>query len=833
MTLGDYVCKQLKPDSANISLNCGNMEVVKPLIVKDQSRGDQVLEVTITADLNKHIAHIRYASINAQSTETLLHATCDITFEDGSSWMAGWASTAYLIHGRIETLNNRLTNDKADRISRGLAYKMFSALVQYEKTYQGMENVILDSANFEATSRVGFQTEEKDGIFFCNPYWIDSVAHLSGFVLNGSDAVDSKNVCYISHGWKSMRIARSLLRTTKYRSYVKMQPASNNIMCGDVYILEGDAVIGVVGGLKFQRIPRAMLNTLLPPEQSAGSLTTSSPQKCTKSLDSANSVGNEPINALYGRKKTRNRRLAAVPSLPSKLPLEGTHPRRDIVASAVEIIAQETGLPVSELQDDCVFADLGVDSLLALQISGQFREVLDIDVPSSIFVDNETIGLLKIFLRSYDPDTPSSTVSSPYSPYNLDEDENGGYNSDTSQSSTSSFRVTKSSKTIKASPHPYSRTKEAETTMMLFRTTIAEQMGVALEEVVGSNNFRSLGMDSLMTLVILGILREQTGRDLPPDLFIDYPSIDAIQQYLGFGAAELTAKENFHPFLKKCAIATPHAPSAQAVSILMQGNPKNATKALFLLPDGSGSATSYAHIPAIDPQLAVYGLNCPFMTTPANFTNGIPGVALLYLAEIRRRQPRGPYHLGGWSAGGVIAYEVTQQLLGAGERVDTLVLIDSLCPINLQPLPPRLHHFFAEIGLLGGEGQEPPSWLLPHFEASIKALTAYEAAPIKDKELAPRTLAIWARHGVCRYPDDPRPKLSSDDPKSMKWLLENRTDFGFNGWDTLLGKKVIETASLDGNHFSLMKEPEQVSLAMYPARLFLSHFFLMCRAMNN
>lgn len=65
--------------------------------------------------------------------------------------------------------------------------------------------------------------------------------------------------------------------------------------------------------------------------------------------------------------------------------------------------------------------------------------------------------------------------------------------------------------------------------MMLFRTTIAELMGIGLEEVVDSNDFRSLGLDSLMALVILGILREQTVLDLSPDFFIDYPSTEAIQ----------------------------------------------------------------------------------------------------------------------------------------------------------------------------------------------------------------------------------------------------------------------------------------------------------------
>lgn len=183
-------------------------------------------------------------------------------------------------------------------------------------------------------------------------------------------------------------------------------------------------------------------------------------------------------------------------------------------------------------------------------------------------------------------------------------------------------------------------------------------MGIGLEEDVDSNDFRSLSLDSLMALVILGILREQTGLDLSPDFFIEYPSTEAIQHYLDLCGLEHSPNEDFEICSKEQPrIATPCRPLPQAVSILLQGSPKNAAK----------------------------------------------------IAEIRRRQPLGPYNLGGWSAGGVISYEITQQVLSAGERIDTLLLVDSLCPIGLEPLPSHLHHFFTENGLLGGEGQEPPS----------------------------------------------------------------------------------------------------------------------------
>jgi thioesterase domain-containing protein len=55
----------------------------------------------------------------------------------------------------------------------------------------------------------------------------------------------------------------------------------------------------------------------------------------------------------------------------------------------------------------------------------------------------------------------------------------------------------------------------------------------------------------------------------------------------------------------------------------------------------------------------------------------VEDMAADYLAEIRAVQPRGPYAIGGGSAGGVIAYEMAQQLQAAGERVDALILVDT------------------------------------------------------------------------------------------------------------------------------------------------------------
>jgi thioesterase domain-containing protein len=221
-----------------------------------------------------------------------------------------------------------------------------------------------------------------------------------------------------------------------------------------------------------------------------------------------------------------------------------------------------------------------------------------------------------------------------------------------------------------------------------------------------------------------------------------------------------------------------------------------------MVPDGSGCATSYTEIGAISPDWAVWGLFSPFMKTPEEFNCGVYGMAQKFITEIKRRQPTGPYSLAGWSAGGVIAFEMVNQLVKAGDAVDHLIIIDAPCPVTIEPLPRSLHAWFASIGLLGdGDSTKIPSWLLPHFAASVTALSNYTAEPIPDDK-CPRVAAIWCEDGVCKLPTDPRP-----DPYPTGhalFLLDNRTDFGPNRWDEYLDYNKIRTMHMPGNHFSMM-----------------------------
>ena len=796
LTVCDHLYKLLRPGTETVHMDVCHMDVFKPLIANQSGGTEQILRLTTHVDLAINRASLIFSSGAGKSE--VQHAKCHVDFGSGEAWLDEWQRNAYLIRGRVDSLQCSALTGKAHKLLRGMAYKLFGALVDYDARFRGMEEVLLDSPAHEATSKVVFQTTDADGKFFCSPYWIDSVAHLAGFIVNANDALDSGKHVYISHGWGSMRFAEPLSASKTYRSYVKMQAASGNMMSGDVYIFEGDRIIGMVGALKFQCIPRTLLNTFLPPQGAAA------PAPIVKSTS-------PPVAKAIAAKLAQK--------TPARVSLPRVGP--SITTRTLEIIASEVGVPTSELADPINLSEMGVDSLMSLSITGRLREELELELSSTLFTDYPTVGALKEYLRQFESSKTfaasgtdgSSTPSSEF---------------DASTNSTGISTPTSLGSPVSSS--------EKDDVSAIIRDTICSEMDIEMTDLLSTNDLSAIGMDSLMSLSILGALREKTGLTLSATFLTENPSINAVEKSLHIGQyaarPEPTITTSVSP-VKVVPVYKPSAPNAQvaeaqqaitvsvpmlaperfATSVLLQGTPKTSTKDLWLIPDGSGSATSYIFMPEIAKNTAVWGLNSPYMKTPEEYHCGVVGMAMHFINEIKRRQPVGPYLIGGWSAGGVISFETVRQLIEAGDDVATLILIDTPCPLIIEPLPSSLHRFFGEIGLLGeGDGalERLPPWLLPHFAASVTALSTYEAKSLPPGK-TPKVMAIWCEDGVCKNPEDRRP-----DPYPYghaQWLLENRTDFGPNLWDEYMENDKIECRQIEGNHFSMMRPPHADVLA--------------------
>jgi amino acid adenylation domain-containing protein len=98
---------------------------------------------------------------------------------------------------------------------------------------------------------------------------------------------------------------------------------------------------------------------------------------------------------------------------------------------------------------------------------------------------------------------------------------------------------------------------------------------------------------------------------------------------------------------------------------------------LFVVHDLHGTAYGLRHLaPAIGTDQAVWGFESPFLEGRADGIATLEDLAERYVTRMRRVQASGPYHLAGYSFGGVLAFEIARQLQAAGDEVPFLGIVD-------------------------------------------------------------------------------------------------------------------------------------------------------------
>ncbi|KAH6635113.1 putative polyketide synthase [Chaetomium sp. MPI-SDFR-AT-0129] len=464
-TLGAYLYKKLHPASTPTPLiDIADLHVTQGLVARADPSTPQLIRITITtADIHAdHTASLQWHTLAADShsdsdetaDEPVLFATATLHYTPSpkpttpSPWLSTWRPLTHLVQSRIDTLERLAADGTANRFSRDMAYRLFAdRLVNYAEAYRGMQSVVMHGleafADVTLTTDTLTTTDKGEGggghggghSYTVPPYFIDSVAHLAGFVMNvtlDADVDVQANFC-VTPGWRSMRFAKPLVAGGRYRSYVRMLPAAkeeeggeDGVYLGDVYVLQEGAIVGVVGGIKFRRYPRILLSRFFSapdaggkpqqqqqrqqqkPRPAATTTTTATvpvaalpladtPSSASSSLgfspstppSVASSVSSAPISAPISAK-------------PSTTPA-GAAPLNDdsTTSKAIQLIASEAALDVTDLTEDASFAALGIDSLMSLVIAEKFREQLGVVVSGSLFLEYPTIGDLRSWLLEY------------------------------------------------------------------------------------------------------------------------------------------------------------------------------------------------------------------------------------------------------------------------------------------------------------------------------------------------------------------------------------------------------------------------------------------------
>jgi polyketide synthase PksN len=175
-----------------------------------------------------------------------------------------------------------------------------------------------------------------------------------------------------------------------------------------------------------------------------------------------------------------------------------------------------------------------------------------------------------------------------------------------------------------------------------------------VERVGVYDNFFDRGGHSLLAVRLMALVHREFGREVPISSLFEAPDIA--------GQAQILQR------------------SEPSWSPLVCLQPDGELTPWFCVHAVSGNVLCYRELSRhMGRQRPFYVLQAPDAAGGAH-AGTIEGLAALYIGAIRNVQPRGPYHLGGWSMGGTIAYEMARQLQQAGEQVATLALIDSYPP---------------------------------------------------------------------------------------------------------------------------------------------------------
>ncbi|OKP02420.1 Amino acid adenylation [Xenorhabdus eapokensis] len=179
---------------------------------------------------------------------------------------------------------------------------------------------------------------------------------------------------------------------------------------------------------------------------------------------------------------------------------------------------------------------------------------------------------------------------------------------------------------------------------------------LGLERISRHDHFFELGGHSLLAMQLLNHMREQNMEVSLTTLFA-HPTLCDLAQ---------AVKEHF---------VMPVSPFDENPVPL---NPAGTLLPLFLVHETSGDPLVYSPLAILLPsELPVYALQALGIHTLEHPPMSIEALATCHIQAIRRIQPQGPYRLIGWSIGGLIAYEIAQQLTSDGETVEFLGMIDS------------------------------------------------------------------------------------------------------------------------------------------------------------
>ncbi|MBY6218110.1 SDR family NAD(P)-dependent oxidoreductase [Qipengyuania aquimaris] len=209
---------------------------------------------------------------------------------------------------------------------------------------------------------------------------------------------------------------------------------------------------------------------------------------------------------------------------------------------------------------------------------------------------------------------------------------------------------------------------------------------LGLETVGVDDSFFDLGGHSLIAVRLFALIKKTYRVEFPISVLFDTPTVASIAELIAErighdGSNVSNDDEAGDPETR------PAAAQRRFTHLVSMHNGEGGQSTPFFLVAGMfGNVLNLRHLAnLIGADRPFYGLQARGLYGDDEPHETLSEAATDYIAEMQQVQPSGPYLIGGFSGGGLTAYEIAHQLEAAGEEVSLLVMLDT--PL---PLPPAL-----------------------------------------------------------------------------------------------------------------------------------------------
>lgn len=776
-TAAFHLLKSMGRAGEDFHLEVADLQMTHALVM--HARDDEhLIQVECSLEDADTELSVTFSSTSPTGTAAI-HGMCKVRFSARRlSKVQQWGFMESLIRRRVASLFETSKGGPTHRISRDLFYKLFEAEVEYGDRYRCIEEAYLppDFQDAVAACVLG-DNAGSEGQFTCNPFTMDGIVHLSGFILNANPS-KQKDVIHISNRIDSFQLLAPITSSKHCMCYATVREQSDKgVTVCDVYVFDQDGLIALCSGIRFQRMTKEIFSLVV------GHANAGSPS------------GDAPVPRMVAAPLPgRGRRLRDFPDPPPQVANKvSLLPKVDHADTLLRIVAKRTGVSFDELEPTTCFTDIGVDSQMSIAITSDLQKQTGVQLPAAFFLTYTTVAEAKEQIgaaESPESKTPPRKASAESPP------------------------TIKKSNSASKEPHR-GPPPAAERRSGILLQIVASELGMAAADLADVGDFEAAGVSSMMSIKVMSQYKHKTGQELPASFFIKHPTVAEVEAELDGDVSGADASDSSSSSSSQIILTPPVEITSNAV--LIQGSPNSTQRPVFMIADGHGSADAFVHLAPLQNNQRLYALESPFIDDPEAFNMPIPDLAKVFINTIRRLQPRGPYLIGGRSAGAAYAYEVAYHLaVLEHEKISGLLLIDMRVPraipqaraIDTAFVARAWRTIVEQTNVLLDPGD------LAHAAATIKALHSYTPRPFPASARPLRSAVVWARWGVNENPDQTLRDTKVQQPAAMgptlgeaadlaavsmedfemefkSWFWGRRTSFGPNGWDGLLGGEVL------------------------------------------